>query len=279
MLALYRAGNINFPGLSDLDLLVVPRDRAFAPLMLSVMHVLPKKFHSILLHNPWIIPQQQLAIYRYSVLTNVTLVYGEPVLSPHTPSCSPENTACDVLERLYNYSVFWRQQDSLNFVDVRFCIAVCSSLRFTVKGLASQGIATDPNYAAAFDAMRESFMQDKYVSRVLGTIDYSRHVYKLCVRSVREAWGINAENREEVVSAITGGVAFSHSLNSKIIRERFHAISQYLSDLAHLKYWYGNIVPIAAYDRPKVPSWYSSMARLVRRWYAVRRVFDGSKIN
>lgn len=270
MVALYRAGNITFPGLSDLDLLVVPKERAFAPLRLDVMHILPMRFHSVLLHNPFIIPQRQLAISRYCVLTNLTLMHGEPILSGEAPAQSLENIACDVLERLYNYSLFWVRQDSLDVLDARFCIAVCSSLRFTLKHLTACGIATDSEYSVEFDVMRQDFLQTKSASSLLTILEYAKRTYQLCVRSVREVWKVSVESRQEVMAALTGDVLLSDRLNQEVIRERYQAISGYLADLSSLRYWYGNIVPIAIYGPPKIPVWYSGVAHLVKHWHRMR---------
>ena len=272
MVSLYRVGNINFPGLSDLDLLVVPKQRPFAPLMLSALRVLPEKFRAILLHDTFIIPQSHLDILRYSALSNLTYMHGEPIVAEQSAGYSNESAACDVLERLYNYSLFWARQDLLGAIDVRFSVAVCSSIRFTINQMASLGIPGDANYGAEFDAMRKGFMQDRSVSHILRMIEYSRQTYRGCLLAVRDAWGINAENRKEVVSVATGAVALSPRLNPVIIRERFRAISEYLRDLVRLRYWYGNIVSVAVHDREDVPLWYYAMARLVRHGVWARRV-------
>ena len=266
MVSLYRAGNINFPGLSDLDLVAVPKQRPFAPLMLSVLHVLPDKFRAILLHNTLIVPQSHLAIFRYSALSNLTHMHGEPILPDQPANYVPEHAACDVLERLYNYSLFWARQDLLGVIDVRFSVAVCSSIRFTMNQMADLGIPGDANYGSEFDAMRKGLMRDRSVSHILKMIEYSRQTYQGCLLAVRDAWGINAENRREVVSVITGAVALSPQFNPDIIRERFRAITEYLRDLVRLRYWYGNVVSVAVHEREEVPLWYYAMAPLAQRW-------------
>src|SRR6476646_9791357 len=74
--ALYAFGQVRYPGLSDLDLLVVPKDSYLAPLGLHLRGRLPRRFDPIIEHDVFVVPTSQLAACRCGLHSQFCLIYG-----------------------------------------------------------------------------------------------------------------------------------------------------------------------------------------------------------
>ena len=75
----HRVGNVRYPGLSDIDLLVVTEHEGVDNrYFFSALQRLPQRFHRLFLHEPFILPAWSLRVMR-STTVPVTFVRRTPV--------------------------------------------------------------------------------------------------------------------------------------------------------------------------------------------------------
>ncbi|HXG25196.1 MAG TPA: hypothetical protein VNJ09_11615 [Chthonomonadales bacterium] len=158
----YWIGNTNFPGLSDLDLVVIPRDRWLAPQHLAIKRALPPQYHRIVLHDPYILPKSHLQVYRYASFGKGKLVYGPPLLANITEEDTKATHLCNQLESLYrkyHYLRYCKQRPSLNAL---LWIAVGSALRFPLQSMVACNLlppCSYEEYKVTYDQMRARYLE------------------------------------------------------------------------------------------------------------------------
>jgi hypothetical protein len=158
--ALYTFGNVRYPGLSDLDLLVVPNDSYVAPLHLHLRDRLPSRFDPILEHDVFVVPESQLGACRYRLCGPMALVYGRDVLAGMTAERSVAASLCNVLEQAHTMVGYTDQLRRSGVINARSCIRVFNSQRYKVQRVADLGLIEDEGYGAAIDALRASFLKN-----------------------------------------------------------------------------------------------------------------------
>jgi hypothetical protein len=146
--ALYVFGNIRYPGLSDLDLLVVPTNSYVAPLRLHFRDRLPQRFDPIIEHEVFVVPASQLSACGYRLTPGFSLAYGRDVLAGITAETSVAARVCEALEATNNMVAYVAQLKRAGALKARSCVRVFNSQRYKARRLADLGLMAEDGYGA-----------------------------------------------------------------------------------------------------------------------------------
>jgi hypothetical protein len=155
----YLTGNISYPGLSDLDIVVVAsKARADNAQYFSVAHRLPRVYDPIFLHDAFVVPPEHASIFRYTTHRNLRLVAGKNTLPPVEYVDTPAERWCKLLEGACTYAHFVSSVESSECIRGRRLVAKASSLRYTLREMdALRGSAYAGGYANAIDEIRANY--------------------------------------------------------------------------------------------------------------------------
>jgi hypothetical protein len=132
--ALYTVGSVPFPGLSDIDVLLVPtavmRDNGQ---FFSVINRLPLRYQRLFLHQPFVVPETALSVLRFTSHSKRTQITGTDVLSAIQPLLTKEERWCKLLESYCNFMTYIDQCQRRTFVSGRLAVAVASSMRYALR--------------------------------------------------------------------------------------------------------------------------------------------------
>jgi len=250
--AVYQVGNVNYPGLSDLDLLVVIEDRKMDNAQyFSVYRRLPKLFHDLFLHEPFILPKKCLAVLRFTSHARRQLLYGQDIAATIRHDVSPTEAWCRALEGLCTYDSFFALLSKSNGIRVRHLTAVGSSLRFTLRNLdmiLGTDFATD--YGRRFDALRKQLMADpKSETTSMSILCLFYDAFVKAGTTIR-ATLLQGTQRDLVAVAkqVLMGELKPKEVDSEYIADRFFMISEYHRGLQDLRMPYGYLFFLAAYS-------------------------------
>jgi len=94
----HRLGDVRYPGLCDIDLLVVVEHEGLDNrYFFSALRRLPQRFHRLFLHEPFVLPAWSLRVLRYTTHRARKLIAGRDVLKPYTSSDEPAERWCRML--------------------------------------------------------------------------------------------------------------------------------------------------------------------------------------
>ena len=274
--ALYVFGNVRHPGLSDLDLLVVPKDSYLAPLHLSLRDLLPRRFDPILEHDVFVVPLSQLAACRYRLSPPFSLVYGRDVLAGITVDTSVATRVCDALEATNNMLGYVEQVRRVGVLNARSCTRVFNSQRYKARLLIDLGLMEEDGYGTTIDALRTRFMADPSPEHVLEMHRVFERSVAICARALESSLGLDVASFDRV-AAISHGQVWVPLEGFEIAdaRRRAGVITGYRQELVSRNYWYGfwffpRMFPTAAARAP----WHRIVFRVVRsgsrRWRRFR---------
>jgi hypothetical protein len=274
--ALYVFGNVRYPGLSDLDLLVVPKGSYLAPLHLSLRDLLPRRFDPILEHDVFVVPLSQLAACRYRLSPPFSLVYGRDVLAGIAVDTSVATRVCDALEATNNMLGYVEQLRRLGVLNARSCTRVFNSQRYKARLLIHLGLMKDDGYGAAIDALRARFMTDPSPECVLEMHGLFERSVTTCARALESSLGLDVASFERVAGISYGQVPVPfEGFEIADARRRAGVITAYRQELVSRNYWYGfwffpQMFPAAAARAP----WHRTVFRALRsgsrRWRRLR---------
>ena len=282
--ALYVFGNVRYPGLSDLDLLVVPKDSYLAPLHLSLRDLLPRRFDPILEHDVFVVPLSQLGACRYRLSPPFSLVYGRDVLAGIDVDTSVTTRVCDALEATNTMLGYVEQLRRTGALNARSCIRVFNSQRYKARLLIDLGLMEDDGYGAAIDVLRTRFMTDPSPECVLEMHGLFERSVATCARVLQASLGFDVGSFEG-----TAGVSYGRApvqLKGFEIADagtRAGVIRAYRQELVNRNYWYGfwfvqRMFPAAAARAP----WHRTVFRALRsgsrRWRRLRGVTGPSAL-
>jgi hypothetical protein len=242
--AVYRTGNINFPGLSDLDLLVVPScRRADNAQYFSALHRLPAPYHHILLHDPFVIPAEQKAVLRYTTHRNLQLLAGEDVFADVAFVDTAAEDWCKLLEGYCSYAAFVKSVASSGQVRGRRLVPKASSLRFSLRQMdALSGSSYAPEYERIIDEMRGRYYASDPVSTLLTMWEVFNDAYRTL-----ESWLSmllpleHGEAVDDFIRRLFCGRAYFKNLSSEYVLARSADIDEYYEAVARLHIPYGQI--------------------------------------
>lgn len=251
-LALYQVGNINYPGLSDLDLLLVVRDMRIDNVQFfSVYRRLPPRFHGLFLHEPFVVPLDCLDILRFTTHTRRQLLVGKDLASAITSESSGAEAWCRLFEGLCTHQAFLDNVRRTRIVRVRHMTAVANSLRFSI-GFFDAIAATSwaKTYGSSLDTLKQSLLTDCLSEAVaLQIFDHYYGTFQNLTVSIRER--LSLPQTEDVVAyakQFLRGDREVSGVDPEWARQRYQAIERYHAALARLKFSYGYLFFLAAYD-------------------------------
>lgn len=272
--AVYRVGNARFPGLSDLDILVVVdkphEDNIY---YFSPAYRLPKRLQHLFLHQPLILPAAMPDILQYTSHGDARLVCGKDVLNGYTPVDSNDERWCRILESACSYTAFSKRARERQVLSGRWTIAVTSALRFLLKDLdAVAGTTFAGQYAREHDELRSHAFENSNLAEVIlqawqlfdDNLEVACEVLRRCLRIKDEdlaAFGIAAlSGRRDL------------PVPADYIKTRFIAISAYHAELARLRFPFGFLFFVAAYPDAVRPLAVPIFTRyFLRNLYRIRR--------
>ena len=278
--ALYLFGNVRYPGLSDLDLLVVPKDSYLAPLRLSLRDLLPRRFDPILEHDVFVVPLSQLDACRYRLSPPFSLVYGRDVLAGISADVSVATRVCDALESTNNMLGYVEQLRRMGVLNARSCGRVFNSQRYKARLLIDLGLMEEDGYGAVIDDLRTRFLADPRPRHVLEMHRAFERSVATCARLLESSLGIDAGSFDRVAGVSYGQVPVRLAgFEMTQAQRRAGVIRAYRQELVSRNYWYGfwffpRMFPAAAARAP----WHRTVFRLLRsgshRWRRLRGPTD-----
>jgi hypothetical protein len=274
-IAVYRVGNVRYPGLSDLDLLVVTDRAAFDNrYFFSALQRMPRRLLPVFLHEPFILPAWCMEVLRHTTHYAPALVTGNDVIREFRPNDDSSERWCRMLESYCSYSTFAARVRKGDTVFGRLTVAVASAFRYLLGDAAHlfSGIDTQA-YAQEMDALRAGFFDNRDPAdavRRAWTI-FSEHFdrYDLMLREHLRA--SSAEEGLASARALLRGETPAELFDSEYATRRALTIRKYYDGLQTLGFPYGSLFFIAAHPDgvrtlPQTPA-----ATLIRNLYRVRR--------
>lgn len=276
--AVYIVGNITYPGLSDLDLLVVTGARgADNAQYFSPVHRLHQRFDPVFLHGPLVVPSTATDVVRFTTHGRRQLLFGEDVLA----DCAFLETAaeqwCKVLEGYCTYAAFVRLAESEEPLRARRLIAKASSLRFTLRqvdALCSAGMA--PAYVAAIDELRAGYFTSEPATAMAAVWHLFRDAYDRMTTVLRTRLPVATdESIDDFARRLFCRDAFFECVPQTYLEERCSAVDRYQSALRRLDIPFGQIFFAEAHGNRwslyRQPSMQSSF---YRARYKIERMLD-----
>ncbi|HYK52705.1 MAG TPA: hypothetical protein VEV38_04175 [Candidatus Eremiobacteraceae bacterium] len=171
--AVYHGGRVRFPGLSDIDLLVVVDDRPvwdneeyFSPFVR-----LPRRYHELFHHRPHFVPRSCIGTlafstfaYRSRVKTSFgaddagfrrRLVVGEEVVPKHWPLPNDSWYLCSLFETAITARLRFDHFRSSMRLSVRRLASMAATFRFPLRQLDElNGTSYERSYSAIVDRAR-----------------------------------------------------------------------------------------------------------------------------
>ena len=240
--ALYAFGTTHYPGLSDLDMLVVPRNGYLDPLNLHLRGRLPPRFDAIIEHEVFVVPQSHLQACRYVEPgpEGFRLVYGSDVLRDIPREASLTTGLCETVEFVHNKLVFLSNLRRMGALDARSGIRVFNSHRYTMRRLVGLGLMEENGYGAAVDALRTQLA-------AAPSPDLVREMYRLfetavaaSARTLQSRLDLDPNAIGQVAAVSQGRVSLPFDgYRIGDARERAEILTSYLQELVRRNYWYG----------------------------------------
>jgi hypothetical protein len=274
-IAVYRVGNVHFPGLSDIDLLVVTDRKAFdSRYYFSALQRLPRRFLPLFLHEPFILPAHCAEVMRHTTHYAPVLLSGQDAVRAFPPSDTEDERWCRMLESYCSYSVFAERVRTNERLRARFTIAVTSAFRYLLGDAAKLFDGIDPaDYAAQMDAIRSEFFTSEHPQTlVLHAWERFSKRFQEFDTMLRERLGTHARMETiERARALLRGEISTELFDSSYAMKRARTIERYYDGLRALGIPYGGLFFIAAHPEalrsiPETP-----VTTLVHNYYRVRR--------
>lgn len=133
--AVYRTGRVSVPGISDLDLIIVPIGPRYDNFAHFSLRRLPDHLLPAFRHNPFVVPLEHREVMRYSSHNGPRLIHGRDVLTPSRYERSAEDSWSTLLEDYCHYQHFVGNARVTNRVAVRFLLSKLNSIRLPISAL------------------------------------------------------------------------------------------------------------------------------------------------
>ncbi len=159
--AVYRIGRTAYPGLSGIDLLVVT-DRIGIDnrYYFSALNRLPRRYHPLFLHEPYILPAWSLRIAQHAPTGSRALLAGRDVLHSYVPSDSPDERWCRLLEAYCSYAAFVQRIRECGALKGRLTVSVAIEFRETLAQASRLfGPFETQGYSQEIDALLAGFFK------------------------------------------------------------------------------------------------------------------------
>jgi hypothetical protein len=279
--AVYLIGNVSYPGLSDLDLLVVtdvarPDNEQY----FSYRERLPQRDFPLFLHEPFILPARVLNVMRYTSHDRRALVAGKDILAGVSSEEGDHERWCRLLEGYCNYRSFADTIVNRAIMRGRHAVAVASSMRFTLRHAdCVLGTALATPYASSIDAIRARFFKHDPYDAVLEVWEIFMEAFGALEKALAERLSLSrGEHCEQFARRFFSGLVSVSGVDPAYVQERNAAIERYHRALASLQVSYGHLFFLAAHvgmPRFAQPRWHG---RAYHARYRLERFFGIANI-
>jgi hypothetical protein len=299
--ALYQVGNVNFPGLSDIDIVAVvdqahwDNNQFFSPsLRLHGRH--RALFH----HGPRIIPVScvdavEVASTSHGPVSGGTenqfhgsrrrLLLGTDLLGDRIPANSPSWVACRVLEAVYLFRKSFDEVRSTTSVNASRLVSRAVPLRYPMRRLADLMAAEyDGSYDRALDLRRAMLLDPELGMPEKNTI--ALEVFELFAKALKRfeadvrayfALAPGVDVVEAASDLLTGSVS-NWRLDPAYIAERRQRMDRYHRTLTALGFTNGSIFATKPHNGAYVPFHQPLLPRIAASAaYRVRRSISGPR--
>ncbi len=283
--ALYVFGTVSYPGLSDLDFLVVPKDTYLAPLRVHLMDRLPSRFDRIIEHEVFVVPEPQLRVCAYRRPERFKLVYGRDVLADIAAEDSVGARVCDVLELVHNKMVFLTNLQRTGVLNAQSCIRVFNGQQYNVRRLAELGLLEENGYGATIDALRAQCMADPTEACVLQMYDAFEQCVTACARALHARLGPDLRSVAQIAAVSRGNATVPfEGFQVEDARQRADIITEYLQELVKRNFWYGFMFLARLFPTPPTNSVVDravsrGLRSGLRRWRRLRSLPSMTRIS
>jgi len=278
VVALFRVGNISFPGLSDLDLLIILSESCVDNNQFFAYERLPRRYHGLFLHQPFFVPSDMTAIIDYTTHSRRELVAGTDVLVDREPTQTLEARECRFLESFCHYRRYVDRVKERGFVSARMLIAVASAFRYSLADGPWPSSLQAERYAERVDEIRGAYFAQGSdpESRLIEVWQLlCKTVDELEIRLNRELPLQPTETAAMFAQAFVAGQRELPGLRRQLVLERRAAIDAYHQRLKQLRLSYGHIFYVAAYAGTLDGYRQSTgLRRLLQARYKPQHVFD-----
>ncbi|HKU67692.1 MAG TPA: hypothetical protein VJP85_07950 [Candidatus Baltobacteraceae bacterium] len=272
----HRVGNVRYPGLSDIDLLVVTEHEGVDNrYFFSALQRLPQRFHRLFLHEPFILPAWSLRVMRYTTHRAPQLVAGRDVLRPYAPNDEPAERWCRMLESYCSYAAFAAKTRTAQMLKGRLTMAVASAFRFLL-GDAQLLLphAADDSYVNRIEDVRRTFFEggEDRVERVRTAWKIFSGAFDRFDAALQAHVG--AASTDEAVSIARArllGEQQCDDFDRNYAFRRAQDIDGYHQELASLGFPFGHLFFVAAHPRAVRRVRQTVLDTLLRNVYRVRR--------
>jgi hypothetical protein len=274
--ALYVFGTIDYPGLSDLDFLVVPRDTYLAPMRVQLRERLPRRFDPIIEHEVWVVPESHRGACAYMAPTGLRLVYGSDVLAGIKAESSVEARLCETLEFVHNKLVFLANLRRTGVLNARSCIRVFNSHRYNIRCLAELGLMEENGYGNTIDALRMQFVAAPSAESVVEMYHVFEEAVGASARTLHSLLDVDPLSVPQVAAVSQGRMTVPfQGYRVHDARRRAEVLTPYLQELVRRNYWYGFPFPSRVFPPPAANSLFErALYRYLRsgsrRWRRLR---------
>ncbi|HET7814850.1 MAG TPA: hypothetical protein VFL13_10805 [Candidatus Baltobacteraceae bacterium] len=276
-ISVYRVGNVRYPGLSDVDLLVVTDRHAIDNrYFFSALARLPQRFHGIFLHEPFVLPVWSLRVMRHTTHYAPALLAGRDVLHGFPPSDELDERWCRMLESYCSYAQFRKTATDAKTLKGRQTVAVASALRYLLNDAAYTLETGDAEkYGARIDSLRERFFS--YADPADGVLE-SWNLFGAALDQFEKALFARLPECADgdpigVARDLLRGERECDAFDREYAFRRAREIDGYNQELASMHLPFGHLFFIAAHppavyaQEPAVPV----LGEVVRNFYRVRR--------
>lgn len=275
-IGVYRVGHIRTPGLSDIDLLVVT-DRVVIDNrhFFSPFERLPEKYHSLFLHEPYVLPAWSLRVLQHTTHYSPALLAGRDVLHQFSPSDSPDERWCRMLESYCSYAQFAADARSTETLRGRQTMTAANSYRYLLAD--AQAVlpqAVDATYIADMDRMSATFFdrpdRERAVEDAWERFSKAFNTFEAALRELTNT--SSADDTLKAVHELLRGDREVPHFDREYAFRRWRDIDGYHQELASLGFPYGQLFFTAAHPQavralPEPPV----VTNLIRNLYRVRR--------
>lgn len=273
-IAIYRVGNIRFPGLSDIDLLVVS-DRCSLDnrFFYSALQRMPRRLLPLFLHDPFILPAWSLRVMRHTTHGSPELLAGRSVLGGYAPSNEPEERWCRLLEGYCASASFVQRTRQSGTLRGRMTVAVASAFRFQLAEVREVLGYDERGYAARIDDLRGGFFdRANPEDGVRDAWTMFGAEFERLDASLRSHLQLDAQDDLPArARALLRGDRESGFFDREYAFRRAQAVDGYHQDLASMGFPYGHLFFIAAHPGAVHTHADSLVNGVVRNLYRVRR--------
>jgi hypothetical protein len=275
-ISVYLLGHVRYPGLSDIELLVVTNRTGFDnQYYFSALQRLPQRYCALFAHEPFILPAWSLRVMQYTTHRDRALLAGRDALHAYAPNDSSDERWCRMLESYCAYAAFIARTKESQMLTTRLVMSAASAFRYVLED-ATQLVAPfdAPGYGSEIDAIRTRFFarenREADVLEVWNLLLDRFERFDAALKDwfeVRDATGAAAKAR-----ALLRGEEPCAAFDREYAFRRAREIDGYFQELASLGFPYGHLFHSAAHPTGiRQPNDTPVVTNLVRNLYRVRR--------